>query len=293
MAERYAAIRHFIEAQPDALFPVTRQIIGGATKLSAADAFAGEYRLAAQVRRNADFWRKHDVLVVPSIPDVCTLADVEAEPVVANSKLGTYTNFVNLLDLAAIAVPGPFRSDGRPSGVTLIAPAGRDGLLAALADRIHRAADVTIGATGARLPAPKPHAAAAPAGTIEIAVVGAHLSGMALNGELTGRGGTFVRAATTAPEYMLYALPGGPPHRPGLVRTETGGGSIAVEVWALPAAAFGEFVAGIPAPLGIGTLALADGTSVKGFLCEAIAADGATDITRYGGWRAYINSLGR
>jgi allophanate hydrolase len=291
VAERYAAIRDFIEAQPEALHPVTRQIIEGARRLSAADAFAGQYRLAELARTAAKVWDEIDVLVVPSIPDVCTLDEVALDPIGVNSRLGTYTNFVNLLDLAAIAVPGPFRSDGHPSGVTLIAPAGRDGLLAAMAARLHAAAGVAIGATTVLVP-PPPLDTAPPPGTIPLAVVGAHLSAMPLNAELTRRGATFVRAVSTAPEYRLYALPGEPPKRPGLVRVGEGGVSVAVEVWALDPAAFGDFVAAIPAPLGIGTLRLADGTTVQGFLCETAATEGACDISRFGGWRAYVASLG-
>ena len=291
VAERYAAIRDFIEAKPEAVHPVTRTIIEGARKLSAADAFASEYRLAELARATAPVWQDIDVLVVPTIPDVCTLADVAADPIGANSRLGTYTNFVNLLDLAAISVPGPFRRDGLPGGVTLIAPAGRDGLLAAMAAEIHGRAGVTIGATGRALPA-RSAPSFEPTGMIPVAVIGAHLSGMALNHELTSCGGTFVKTAATERAYRLYALPGGPPRRPGLVRTSNGGAAIVTEVWALPPAAFGEFVAAIPSPLGIGTLTLVDGTTVKGFLCEQVAVDGALDITEFGGWRAYIASLG-
>ncbi len=292
VAERYAAIRAFIEARPETLFPVTRTIIEGAQKLSAADAFASEYRLADLARTAEAVWRDIDVLVVPTIPDVCTLADVAADPIGANSRLGTYTNFVNLLDLAAISVPGPFRSDGLPSGVTLIAPAGRDGLLAAMAAEIHAHAGVAIGATGRPLPAARKQPPAPPDDAIPIAMVGAHMSGMALNHELVSHGAEFVRAATTRPEYRLYALNGGTPQRPGLVRVADGGGAVAIEVWALPAATFGAFVGGIPAPLGIGTLRLDDGTTVKGFLCEPVATADARDITAFGGWRAYVASLG-
>jgi allophanate hydrolase len=293
VAERYAAIREFIEAKPEVLHPVTRAIIEGARKHSAADAFAGEYRLAELARACAPLWRDIDVLVVPTIPDVCTLADVVADPIGANSRLGTYTNFVNLLDLAAISVPGPFRSDGLPAGITLIAPAGRDGLLAALGSEIHAGAGVTIGATGRPLLPLAAVSANGASGTIPVAVVGAHLSGMALNHELTSRGGVFVKAVVTEPAYRLYALPGGPPHRPGLVRVNIGSGAaIATEVWGLPPAAFGDFVSRIPAPLGIGTLKLADGTTVKGFLCEQVATEGARDISAFGGWRAYTASLG-
>jgi allophanate hydrolase len=230
-------------------------------------------------------------LVVPTIPDVCTLADIAAEPVAANSRLGVYTNFVNLLDLAAISVPGPFRPDGLPAGVTLIGPAGSDGLLAAMAAEIHARAGVTIGATGRPLPPAKTWASAVPSDFVPIAVVGAHLSGMALNHELTSAGGIFLRAAKTEPHYRFYALPGGPPHRPGLVRVNRGGTAIETEVWALPAAAFGRFVAAIAPPLGIGTLSLADGTAVKGFLCEQAAVADARDISDFGGWRAYVASF--
>lgn len=290
VAERYAAIREFIEQKPGSLFPVTRKIIEGARALSAVDAFASQYRLAELARKTAPVWDEIDVLAVPTIPDVCTLADVAAEPIAANSRLGVYTNFVNLLDLAAISVPGPFRPDGLPAGVTLIAPAGRDGMLAAMAAEIHARAGVTIGATGRPLPAAQAAQVTAPADFIPIAVVGAHLSGMALNHELTDAGGTFLRAAKTEARYRLYALPGGPPYRPGLVRVSEGGAAIATEVWALPPAAFGRFVAAIAPPLGIGTVRLSDGTTVKGFLCEQVATTGASDITDFGGWRAYAAS---
>ncbi len=287
VAERYAAIKDFIEAKADTLHPVTRKIIEGARNLSAADAFAGEYRLAELARATQPLWRDIDVLAVPSMPDVVTLEAIAADPIGPNSRLGTYTNFVNLLDLCAIAVPGPFRGDGRAAGLTLIAPAGRDGLLAGLAAEIHAAAGVTIGATGRPLP-PAPQAAATSTGDgIAIAVLGAHLSGMALNHELTERGATFVKAVATAPHYRLFALPGGPPERPGMVRANRSGAAIETEVWQMPPAAFGDFVAHIPAPLSIGTLELADGTTVKGFLCEQSATEDARDITSFGGWRTY------
>ena len=269
VAERYAAIREFIERKPEALLPITRKIIEGARHFAAADAFDGRYRLAELARQCETAWDKIDILVVPSIPDVCTLAEVGAVPIGANTRLGTYTNFVNLLGLCALSVPGPFRKDGRPAGVTLIAPGGRDALLAALGARLHAAAGTTVGATGRPVPPSPEMPAGAPPGTIELAVVGAHLSGMALNRELTSRGGTFVRAVKTAPSYRFYALPGGPPFRPGLVRVADGGHAIETEVWALPPESFAGFVAAIPPPLGIGTLDLADGTRVKGFLCES------------------------
>ena len=294
VAERYQAIRAFIEASPDALHPVTGKIIGAATGMSAADAFAGLYKLA-DLRRVAEaVWSDIDVLVVPTFPRPRTLADLAADPVGPNSELGTYTNFVNLLDLCALAVPGCWRADGFPSGVTLIAPRARDGLLAALGSRLHAAAGLTIGATATPVPSPPTGVAQAAPGEIELAVVGAHLSGMALNGELTALGARFLRAGPTTSDYRLYALAGGPPARPGLFRVARGAGAaIATEVWALPESAMGAFLMRVPAPLGIGTTQLADGTSPKGFIVEAEGIVGAQDISAFGGWRAYVEGLRR
>ncbi|MFZ5733110.1 MAG: allophanate hydrolase [Pseudomonadota bacterium] len=292
VAERYQAIRAMMETAADNVHPTTRKIIGAASNFSAADAFAGLYKLA-DLRRTADIiWSKIDVLVVPTYPRPRTVADLAADPIGPNSELGTYTNFVNLLDLCALAVPSRFRGDGFPSGVTLIAPRGRDGLLAAIGARIHDAAGVTIGATNMPLP-PIPDAASTAApGEIELVVVGAHLSGMPLNHELTSRNARFLRAVTTAPDYKLYALAGGPPYRPGLMRVAAGTGSpIATEVWAISPEGLGSFMTGVPAPLGIGTTRLADGTSPKGFIVENEGIAGATDISAHGGWRNYIASI--
>jgi allophanate hydrolase len=292
VAERYQAIRNTIETTPDALHPVTRRIIEGAKAFSAADAFAGIYALAGLARVAESIWRTVDVLVVPTYPRPRTLADLEADPLGPNSELGTYTNFVNLLDLCALAVPGRFRADGFPSGVTLIAPRGRDGLLAALGAKLHAAAGTSIGATQTPVPAPIAGPSTAASGEIELVVVGAHLSGMPLNHELTSRNARFLRAVSTTPDYRLYALPGGPPFRPGLMRVASGTGTmIATEVWAISAQGFGEFVTGIPAPLGIGTTRLADGTTPKGFIVEAEGIVGAKDVSEFGGWRSYIASL--
>ncbi|TFZ57730.1 allophanate hydrolase [Methylorubrum sp. Q1] len=292
VAERYQAIRGFIEERPEALHPITRAIIGAATRHSAADAFAGLYRLAELRRATEAVWRGIDVLVVPTYPRPRRVAELEADPVGPNSELGTYTNFVNLLDLCALAVPGRFRTDGFPSGVTLIAPRGADGLIAELGARLHAAAGGTLGASGVPIPAEAASRGDRAQGDeIEIAVVGAHLSGLLLNGELTARGARFLRAVPTTPDYRLHALPGGPPARPGLIRVAPGTGhAIATEVWALAPDAFGRFVAGIPSPLAIGTLSLADATVPKGFLAEAAGLAGARDISGHGGWRAYLAS---
>ena len=235
-------------------------------------------------------WQQIDVLAVPTYPRPVTCAEIAADPIGPNSMLGTYTNFVNLLDLCALSVPGRFRGDAFPAGVTLIAPCGREGLLTALGGRLHAASALRIGATTEPVPEPEAGMDSALPGEVEVAVVGAHLSDLPLNRELTNRGGHFLRAIAALPDYRLYALPGGPPERPGLLRCKAGtGAAIATEVWALPLLGFGRFVAGVPAPLSIGTLRLADRTAPKGFLVEASAVGAAADISQFGGWRAYLS----
>ncbi len=209
-----------------------------------------------------------------------------------NRNLGEYTNFVNLLDYAAIAVPSTIRPDGLPFGVTLIGPCGSDWQLAELAQRYHQASGLAQGNTDRPLSPPQPVPGLRPAAPrARIAVVGAHLSGMPLNHQLTARGGQCVQQTRTAPRYRLYALAGTTPPKPGLQRVDDpAGAAIAVEVWDMPLAQFGEFVTLVPAPLCIGTLELADGSLVQGFLCEPLAVQGARDITAFGGWRAFVDA---
>jgi len=275
VAERYHATRALIESAPEAMHPVTRAIISGATKYTAVDTFDALYKLGELRGRLAPVIAGVDCLAVPSIPTVYTVAQVEAEPVKLNSNLGTYTNFVNLLDLAAISVPVGRRADDLPSSLTLIGKAGSDGALAAVAAALEHGR--------------RPTDTSAPAGHMALAVVGAHLSGMPLNHELVARGAVFLRETTTAPDYRLYALAATKPAKPGLLRVQEGQGvPVVIETWALSPAAFGEFVAAIPSPLGIGTLRLSDGGSVKGFLVEAEAVRGARDISDYRSWRAFV-----
>ncbi|WPZ34575.1 allophanate hydrolase [Thalassobaculum sp. OXR-137] len=287
VAERHAVVGPLMDKDPEAVHPVIRQIVGAATRFSATDTFNSLYRMEALRRTCEAAMAGIDMLCVPTIPTFFTVADLEADPIGPNSTLGTYTNFVNLLGLCGIAVPTGVRSDGRPASVTLLARAGRDGLSAALASRLHRGAGVTLGATGWPLPQVAEPTPTPGADEIVVAAVGAHMSGLPLNGELTRLGGRFLAAASTAPGYRLYRLAGGPPFRPGLVRDATGS-AIALELWALPLDRFGAFMAGIPAPLGIGTVTLADGRTVNGFICEVAGLQGATDITEFGGWRAYL-----
>jgi allophanate hydrolase len=290
VAERHAVIDGLLAKTPDDVHPVTRRITEVALKFSATDTFRAFYRLKELRQRIAPVLASVDFLCVPSIPTFFTVADLEADPIGPNSTLGTYTNFVNLLDLAAIAVPTAPRTDGRPGSVTLIAPAGGDARIAAVASTLHSRFAPPMGATGWPVPATPAVAPAAEPKEIAIAVVGAHMSGLPLNGELTRLGSRFIKAAKTAPNYRLYALDGGPPKRPGLVRSPDGC-AIALEIWAIPQGQFGTFMAGIPAPLSIGTLTLDDGTSVHGFLCEAEATHTAEDVTAHGGWRTYLDTL--
>lgn len=289
VAERMAAIEPLMRSDPDAVFPVTRQIIAAADDLTAMDVFRGIYKLADLRRVAEPLLAQVDMFCVPTIPTFYSRADLEPDPVGPNSRFGTYTNFVNLMDLCGIAVPTGPRSDGRPGSVTLLAPAGKDALTASLAHRIHQAAAPLLGATGARLAEAALPASEALAGETVIAVVGAHMSGLTLNGQLTERGARFLETAETAEGYRLFALAGGPPERPGLLRTGTGA-PIALELWAMPTDRLGDFLEIIPAPLGLGTVTLRDGRKVIGFLCEAAGTDGATDISHLGGWRAYLAS---
>jgi allophanate hydrolase len=287
VAERLAAFESF-GLPAEALDSSVASITLGSAAQSAADAFRGQYRLA-ELRRETDAeWAKVDVLLLPTTPTIHTVEAMLADPIALNSQLGIYTNFFNLLGLSAIAVPAGFRSDGLPSGVTIAARGFADEALVPIASTLHR----TIG-TGAGIDRsfliPDPIAPVADGDRLSIAVVGAHLSGMALNHELIALGATLERRCTTTGEYRLYLLPGTNPAKPGLLREQGFAGSgIELEVWALPAEAFGRFVAAIPTPLGIGKISLSDGSAASGFLCEQYALAGAEEITAFGGWRAYM-----
>ncbi len=288
VAERYTVIDALLASNPGAIHPVTRKIITHAESMSAADAFNGIYRLA-DLKRAAEPTLEHlDMLCVPTIPTFYSVADLDADPITPNSNNGTYTNFVNLLDMCGIAVPTAPRSDGRPGSVTLLATAGNDAAVAAVARGFEEDCPRNMGATSHRVPSPTP-LPNAPSDQMELAVCGAHMTSLPLNWQLTDLGATFVRKAQSAANYKFYALAGGPPERPGMVRSDGADtGAIALEIWSLPTAAFGSFMARIPAPLGIGTIELSDGASVKGFICEASGTKGATDITALGDWRTYL-----
>jgi allophanate hydrolase len=289
VAERYLVIRNLLASSPDAIHPVTREITAAGARLTAADTFAALYRLQALRRIAGRAFANIDALVLPTAPTAYSTAQVLANPIELNSRLGTYTNFVNLLDLCGLALPASIRSDDIPFGITLLAPAGHDAQLASIGRVFHADTKLAMGGRNLRQPPLAPLPAGLSGDELAIAVVGAHLSGMALNGELKALGGRLLQATATAPDYNLYALKGTTPPKPGMLRVKAGtGSSIQLELWALSAAAFGKFVAAIPPPLSIGTIRLADGSGVKGFLVEPAAIDGARDISAFGGWRAFM-----
>jgi len=258
---------------------VVRGVIETALPFSATDAFEGQYRLRALAVTAQAMWQQVDLLLVPTAPNHPRFDEVAADPVGVNARLGTFTNFVNLLGWCAIAVPVPASAARAPTaGVTFIGPAGMDTALAALAG-------TWLGESpspGPPLPRPRSEA------TLPLAVVGAHLSGLALNWQLTERGARLREATFTAASYRLFALPGTTPPKPGMLRVDTGGSAIALEVWDMPCHAVGSFLALVPSPLCLGSIALASGEVVHGFLCEPAALAGAQDITASGGWRAFV-----
>ena len=295
VAERYAAVGDFIHENPSAVHPVTRQVIESGNSPGGVEVFKAQYQLMSLRRAIEKVWESVDVIMTPTAGTIYERARVDADPIHLNATLGYYTNCMNLLDLAGVAIPAGFRNDGLPFGVTLIGRCATDHALLALAGRLHRASVDRLGAVNWPMPEPAVNTCAAPVNTCAapvdftaLAVCGAHMDGLALNRQLRDRGGYLLQSTRTAASYRLFALSGGPPRRPGLVRVMSGGASIDVEVWAVRTAEFGSLVEAIPAPLGIGTIELEGGELVRGFLCESYAADGAVDITELGGWRTYL-----
>jgi allophanate hydrolase len=288
LAERYGSVKDAVGTREEMLHPVLRQIIAGGEGVSGAAVFAGLHRLKELRQATAATWQAVDFLLLPTTGATHRIAEIEVKPLALNADLGRYTNFCNLLDLSAIAVPVGFRRDGLPFGVTLFAPAFHDPLIAAVGGMLHHAAGLPLGATGHPHPPRRDPALGTAFPYVPIAVVGAHLSGQPLNHELVALGARLRRAIRTAPEYRLFALPDG--KRPGLIRRPGDGVAIEVEVWDVPSERLGAFAADIAAPLGLGKVRLADGWEVTGFLCESFAAASARDISEFGGWRAWLAS---
>jgi allophanate hydrolase len=288
VVERLAIGGELLAKNPGALLPVIRDILSEARGYDAAATFAAIYRLAELRQATQRVWRTVDALITPTTPTIYSVDEVLRRPRELNANLGIYTMFANLLDLAAVAVPAGFRTDGLPAGITVLGPARSDALLAAVAGAHHRRMGGRLGATDHVLPStPR---VAAPSDRLELAVVGAHLTGEPLNHQLVEARARLVRSTRTAPSYRLFALRGTTPPKPGLVRFPLDGHAIDLEVWSLDAAAFGRFVAKIPPPLCIGSIELEDRSYTQGFLCEPHALDGAEDISKWGGWKAYLSN---
>ena len=288
VAERYAAIKNFFDSNESCLMSVTRSIIGSGKHWSAADAFLCQYRLAVLQAQCNVVWGMVDVIMVPTAGTIYKIDEVEKDPIILNSNLGYYTNFINLLDYCAIAVPFGKQGNEIPFGVTFFAPAHQDLPLLHLASKWLGGEEMRATTENHRRPDAM---AALPNGQFQIAVCGAHMSDLPLNWQLTSRGGRLVRTTMTSQEYRLFALPGGDIHRPGLVHVEQGGTNIAVEIWELPDTELGSFMEQVPFPLAIGTIKLVDGSTVKGFLCDYVATSEAEDISRFTSWRSYVDSL--
>lgn len=288
VAERYQAIRPFFDSSMDSVIEPVRSIIEKGRQYSAADLLAAQVELRQLAQDAAGMWSEIDVLLVPTVPTTYKLTEMLENPVELNRNLGLYTNFVNLLDYAAVSVPSSIKPDGQPFGITFIAPSGSDLKLAELAQRFHHSTNLLQGATTQPLPAPEIFLDPPSQPSVLVAVVGAHLSGMPLNSQLIDRQATLVSKSKTASDYRLYCLPNTEPEKPGLIQVAPGTGhSIEVEVWQMPVSHYGSFVALIPTPLGIGQVKLEDGSMVQGFLCEPIAVEGAVDISSWGGWSSY------
>jgi allophanate hydrolase len=286
-AERYAVAGKLIEQGVTGIDAVVAEVISAGKSYSAVDAFNALYRLRELEAQTHPVWEEFDVLMVPTAPNLPTYAETCAAPIERNSELGYYTNFVNLLGLAALAVPFGFTDDGLPFGVTFIAPGGSDWALLEFAARWQHSRRLPLGANLRAMQDADAQITGTPPDSIPLAVVGAHLQGMQLHHQLTARGARLRAATRTAAHYRLYALNGTEPPKPALARTDDGA-AIAVEVYDMPPDTLGSLLAEIPPPLGLGTIELSDGTWVKGFICEPRALNDARDITAFGGWRAYM-----
>jgi len=292
VSERYIACQPLIDENPEAIHPVVRAIVEPGGKPLATALFKAQYRLEALKQRCLKQMEGLDCLLTPTAGRLFTVDELLEEPILYNSQLGYYTNFMNLMDMTSVAVPTAFTEARMPFGITLVGNHFSDRALLSIANRIQQGLNLPLGVdpTAATDSLPSNTQPVGNSDWIDVLVCGAHLEGLPLNWQLTERGAYLKERTHTAPSYRMYALAGGPPYRPGLVMDEKEGKSIEVEIWSVPATEFGSFVAGIPAPLGIGKVRLSNGDWVSGFICEPYGLEGAEEITRFGGWRAYMAS---
>ncbi len=287
VTERYLACKSLLEKQPEAMLDVTRKIIAPGKDNLATDAFRAQYKLHAYKQVTDALLRECDFMLTPTTGTIYTIDQVNQDPIKLNSNLGYYTNYMNLLDYASIAIPAGFTNDGLPFGVTLVSTAFSDEKLLDYASLIQQSLKLPLGATNKELPEMIPQQRTSEH-NMKIVVCGAHMSNLPLNSQLTDRQAVMVKQCKSSPHYKLFALPGGPPERPGMIRVDEGGAAIEVEVWEMPVAYFGSFLAGIPHPLGLGKVELDDDSWETGFICESYIQAEAKDISQFGGWRPYV-----
>ena len=288
VAERYVAIEKIISEQPEELLPVIKAIIGSAENKTAMDAFSSEYKMQVYRTQSKKILREFDFLLTPTVGTIYTIDEVNADPIVKNSNLGYYTNYMNLLDCACVAVPGGFLDNDLPWGISLVSTAMSDRKLLSYANKWQQLLQISLGNVDIKLPETLASEIAY-TDTIPVIVCGAHLDGLPLNWQLTERGAIFEEATTTANAYKMFVIEGKLP-RPGLVRDDKQGTVINIEIWKVPKVEFGSFVDGIASPLGIGKVETYDGRWLSGFICEGYAVEGAKEITALGGWREYLSS---
>ena len=290
VAERYAAIENLITEKPEVLLPIINTIIGGAVGKTAVDVFKAEYKLQHLKSLTDSLLKEVDVLITPTAGTIYKIDEVENDPVQLNSNLGYYTNYMNLLDCSCVSVSSGFLENGLPWGISFVATAMQDRKLLSLANRFQQQLQLPLGATSLELK-PSEASGCKAESRISVIVCGAHLSGLPLNWQLMERGATLEETTTTATAYRMFALAGGPPSRPGLIRDTDNGVAIEIEIWSMPAENLGSFVAGIPAPLGLGKVETRDGRWLTGFICESYVVEGAKDISEFAAWREYIKAL--
>jgi len=292
LAERLEVLESFFKERPEAVVEPVRSLLAPAMNISGIEVFRAQTKLRTLAQQAASIWKSVDVMVVPTAPTIYRIDEMLENPIELNRRLGYYTNFVNLLDYAAISIPSSIRKDHLPFGITLIGPAASDWQLASLALKFERSNHSDPNNTdGTEVGLSLPMGSTVPSESfVKIAVVGAHLSGMPLNGQLTERRARLLRTTTTAPTYRLYALTDTQPAKPGLIRVEESGRRIEIEIWQMPVSEYGSFVSMIPRPLGIGQIEAHGGELVQGFLCEPAGLVGARDITEFGGWRPYVST---
>lgn len=293
LAERLEVLESFFQQHPEAVIEPVKTLLSPGMAMSGTEVFRAQTRLRTLAQQAARMWKSIDVLLVPTAPTIYRIDEMLEAPIELNRRLGYYTNFVNLLDYAAISIPSSLRRDQLPFGITLIGPTASDWQLASLALRFEQSVSPSSSTPKNQLeglPLALPHETASTA-TVQVAVVGAHLSGMPLNPQLTERGARLIKTTTTSSCYRLYALANTQPAKPGLIRVGDTGTPIEIEVWQMPVSQYGSFVAMIPRPLGIGQIETRDGELIQGFLCEPTGLEGARDISEFGGWRRFMASL--